>query len=59
MAITDGVAKKGKTQVQNPKNDGPSVGVQNGGTKSRGVTTDKMKAVGRGLAKVAFQTGGK
>lgn len=59
MANIDGVAKQGKTEGQNPKHDGPKVGLYRGKNKAGGVTTEKMKAVGRGLAKVAFQTGGK
>ena len=53
----DGVAKKGKTEGKNLGNDGPKVGMEHGGKKSAGVTSEKMKAVGRGLAKVANQGG--
>lgn len=53
----DGVAKKGKTDGKNLGNDGPTVGMMRGGKKSAGVTSEKMKAVGRGLAKVANQGG--
>lgn len=53
----DGVAKKGKTDVKIFPNDGPSKGMAKGGKKSAGVTSEKMKAVGRGLAKVANQGG--
>ncbi len=53
----DGVAKKGKTDGKNLGNDGPKVGMMHGGKKSAGVTTEQMKAVGRGLAKVANQGG--
>ena len=53
----DGVAKKGKTAVKIFPNDGPHKGMMGGGKKSAGVTTEKMKAVGRGLAKVANQGG--
>lgn len=53
----DGVAKKGKTDVKIFPNDGAKKGMTKGGTKSAGVTSEKMKAVGRGLAKVANQGG--
>ena len=53
----DGVAKKGRTEGKNLGNDGPKVGVERGGKKSAGLTSEKMKAVGRGLAKVANQGG--
>lgn len=53
----DGVAKKGKTAVHIFPNDGAKKGMMGGGKKSAGVTSEKMKAVGRGLAKVANQGG--
>lgn len=53
----DGVAKKGKTDVKIFPNDGAKKGMERGGKTSAGVTTEKMKAVGRGLAKVANQGG--
>jgi len=56
-SAADGVAKKGKTNVKNLGNDGAKVGLQNGGKGSKGVSSEKMKAVGRGLAKVANQGG--
>ena len=53
----DGVAKKGKTDVKIFPNDGAKKGMMGGGKKSAGVSSEKMKAVGRGLAKVANQGG--
>jgi hypothetical protein len=53
----DGVAKKGKTEGKNLGNSGPTVGTERGGKKAAGLTSEKMKAVGRGLAKVANQGG--
>jgi hypothetical protein len=53
----DGIAKKGKTEGKNLGNDGPTKGTMHGGKKSSGVSSEKMKAVGRGLAKVANQGG--
>jgi hypothetical protein len=51
----DGVAKKGKTDVQNLGSDGAKVMGMKGGKKSAGVTSEAMKKMGRGLAKVANQ----
>ena len=57
ISSADGVAKKGKTNVKNLGNDGAKVSLQTGGKGSKGVSSEKMKAVGRGLAKVANQGG--
>ncbi|HQT82385.1 MAG TPA: hypothetical protein PLQ34_09475 [Ferrovaceae bacterium] len=54
----DGVAKKGKTKATGAVPSGSEVGIQNGGKKSTGVEQDKMKAVGRNMAKLAFEKGG-
>jgi hypothetical protein len=51
----DGVAKKGKTDVKNLGSDGASLAGMKGGKKSAGVTTEAMKKMGRGLARVANQ----
>lgn len=51
----DGVTKKGKTDVQNLGSDGTKVMGMKGGKKSAGVTSEAMKKMGRGLAKVANQ----
>ena len=53
----DGVAKKGKTDAKVFPNSGPAKGAKMGGKKAAGVSTDQMKAMGRGLAKVANQGG--
>jgi len=53
----DGITKKGKTDVKVFPNSGPAKGAKMGGKKSAGVSTDQMKAMGRGLAKVANQGG--
>ena len=57
----DGVAKKGKTEGKNLGNSGPTVGIQKGkGTSASkgGKTNADMKAMGRGLAKIAAQERG-
>jgi hypothetical protein len=57
----DGIVKKGKTEGKNLGNDGPTVAALKGkGTKTSkgGKTNADMKAMGRGLAKVAAQKRG-
>jgi hypothetical protein len=57
----DGIAKKGKTEGKNLGNSGPTVAALTGkGTKTSkgGKTNADMKAMGRGLAKVAAQKRG-
>lgn len=57
----DGVAKKGKTEGKNLGSSGPTVAALKGkGTKTSkgGKTNADMKAMGRGLAKVAAQKRG-
>lgn len=57
----DGIAKKGKTEGKNLGNSGPTVAALKGkGTKTSkgGKTNADMKAMGRGLAKVATQKRG-
>jgi len=56
-SAADGVTKTGKTKGRNLGNDGKTVGTPSGGKSSKGVTSEKMKAVGRGLAKVAYERG--
>jgi len=51
----DGIAKKGKTKGKNIGNSGPSVMGFNGGKKSAGVSSMKMKEVGRNMARVMNQ----
>ena len=62
MAFTrsaDGIAKKGKTEGKNLGNSGPAVGMMDGGKgKGKGKSNANMKAMGRGLAKIAAQKRG-
>ena len=62
MAYTrsaDGIAKKGKTDVQIFPNSGPSAKETKGGKgKGKGKTNADMKKMGRGLAKIAAQKRG-
>jgi hypothetical protein len=58
MAFTksaDGIAKKGKTAGRNLGDDGSKVMGLNGGKKSAGVTSMKMKQVGRNMARAMLQ----
>lgn len=54
----DGVAKKGKTDVQIFPNSGPTAPNSRGGKKSSGVTSEAMMKVGRNMARVANQKKG-
>jgi hypothetical protein len=61
MAYTrsaDGVAKKGKTNVQVFPNSGPSAKETKGGKKSAGVTGMEMRKVGRNMARANNQKRG-
>ena len=61
MAYTrsaDGVAKKGKTDVQVIPNSGPTAPNPKGGKKSAGVTSEAMMKVGRNMARVMNQKRG-
>ena len=61
MAYTksaDGVAKKGKTNVQVMANSGPTKGTDKGGKKTSGVTGQAMRAVGRNMARANNQKKG-
>ena len=61
MAYTrsaDGVAKKGKTDVEIFPNSGPSAKETKGGKKSAGVTGMEMRKVGRNLARANYQKRG-
>lgn len=54
----DGIAKKGKTEGKNYGNSGPTAKIENGPIKHTvGKTNANMKAMGRGLAKIAAQRG--
>ena len=55
----DGIAKKGKTDVQIFPNSGPTASNPRGGKSGKGGKTDAdMLSMGRGLAKVANQKRG-
>ena len=61
MAYTksaDGVAQRGKTNVQVMANSGPTKGTDKGGKKSSGVTGQAMRAVGRNMARANNQKKG-
>lgn len=62
MAYTraaDGIAQKGKTNVQVFPNSGPDQATQKGGKGSKGgKTNEEMLTLGRGMAKVANQKRG-
>ena len=50
MAYTraaDGIAKKGKTKGTNLGDNGPTAGMMDGGKKTKGVTGEAMRKVGR------------
>jgi hypothetical protein len=51
----DGIAKKGKTEGRNLGDSGPTAKINNGGKKSAGVTSMKMKQVGRNVARAMNQ----
>jgi len=51
----DGIAKKGKTDGKNLGNDGSKVMGNKGGKASAGVTSMKMKQVGRNMARAMLQ----
>jgi hypothetical protein len=54
----DGVAKQGKTKGKNLGNSGPTAAIQSAATAKHGVSSMKMKQVGRNLARVANQKSG-
>ena len=61
MAYTrsaDGIAKKGKTEGKNLGDSGPTVGQTMGGKKTKGVTGQAMRAVGRNMARAMNQKRG-
>jgi hypothetical protein len=61
MAYTrsaDGVAKKGKTDVQIFPDSGPTAKETKGGKKSAGVTGMEMRKVGRNMARANNQKRG-
>jgi hypothetical protein len=54
-----GINKKGKVKGNNLGDDGAKVSVETGGKKTLGKTNADMKAMGRNLAKIKNQKGGK
>lgn len=61
MAYTrsaDGIAKKGKTEGKNLGDSGPTAGQMKGGKKTKGVTGQAMRAVGRNMARANNQKRG-
>ena len=61
MAYTrsaDGIAKKGKTDVQIFPNSAPTAKEIKGGKKTKGVTGMAMRAVGRNMARANNQKRG-
>jgi len=61
MAYTrsaDGIAKKGKTEGKNLGDSGPTAGQMKGGKKTKGVTGEAMRAVGRNMARANNQKRG-
>lgn len=61
MAYTrsaDGIAKKGKTEGKNLGDSGPTQKEVMGGKKTKGVTGQAMRAVGRNLARANYQKRG-
>jgi hypothetical protein len=61
MAYTrsaDGIAKKGKTDVQIFPNSGPAAKETKGGKKTAGVTGMEMRKVGRNMARANNQKRG-
>ena len=58
MAFTrsaDGIAKKGKTKGKNLGDSGPTVKEIMGGKKTKGVTGEAMRKVGRNMARAMNQ----
>ena len=54
----DGITKTGKTKGKNLGDSGPSIGIEDGGKKTLGVSSKSMKDLGRNLARVAYQKSG-
>jgi len=51
----NGIESKGKTKGRNLGDSGPAVKTDNGGKSSAGVTSMKMKQVGRNMARAMNQ----
>ena len=61
MAYTrsaDGIAKRGKTEGRNLGDSGPTAKEIMGGKKTKGVTGEAMRAVGRNMARANNQKRG-
>ena len=61
MAYTrsaDGIAKKGKTEGKNYGDSGPIAKEITGGKKTKGVTGEAMRSMGRNLARAMNQKRG-
>ena len=61
MAFTrsaDGIAKKGKTKGKNLGDSGPTAKEIMGGKKTKGVTGEAMRKVGRNMARAMNQKRG-
>ena len=61
MAFTrsaDGIAKRGKTEGRNLGDSGPTAKEIMGGKKTKGVTGEAMRAVGRNMARAMNQKRG-
>jgi hypothetical protein len=61
MAYTrsaDGIAKKGKTEGKNLGDSGPTAKQTMGGKKTKGVTGEAMRKVGRNMARAMNQKRG-
>ena len=61
MAYTrsaDGIARKGKTEGKNYGDSGPTAKETTGGKKTKGVTGEAMRSMGRNLARAMNQKRG-
>ena len=61
MAYTrsaDGIARKGKTEGKNYGDSGPTAKEITGGKKTKGVTGEAMRSMGRNLARAMNQNCG-
>lgn len=56
MARGNGIEKRGKTKAT-VKNTGPTVGIDNGGKGTAGVSNEARKTYGRNMSRVMNQKG--
>ena len=54
----DGVTQRGKTKGKNLGDSGPTAGMMGGGKKTKGVTGEAMRKVGRNMARAMNQKRG-